>query len=141
MRANNSKTQRVLSALSAIAVAIALAISTAPAAHADEHDDAFLDALKRHGIVPTADPAGVVGWAHWACDQLAQGAQKDHIVAWLGQLAAPNADNDAFLRVAALYYCPEHKTGPAGRPGSGYLPSTRLALSVEPRAFSHRIRC
>ena len=109
MRANNSKTQRVLAALSAIAVAVGLAISTAPAAHADERDDRFLDALKRHGMVPTGDPAGVVTWAHWACDQLAQGAKKDHIAVWLSQYAAPNADNAVFLRVAALYYCPEHK--------------------------------
>ena len=107
MRANNI-TQRALAALSAIAVAIALAISTAPAAHADEHDDAFLDALKRRGIVPIGDPAGVVTWAHWACDQLAQGAKKEHIVVWLSQ-NAPNADNAVFLREAALYYCPEHK--------------------------------
>ena len=108
MRANNSKTQRVLAALSAIAVAVGLAISTGPAAHADEHDDAFLDALKRHGIVPIGDPAGVVTWAHWACDQLAQGAKKEHIVVWLSQ-SHPNADNAVFLREAALYYCPEHK--------------------------------
>jgi hypothetical protein len=108
MRANNS-TQRVLAALSTIAVAIALAISTVPAAHADEHDDAFLDALKRHhGIVPIGDPAGVVAWAHWACDQLAQGAKKEHIVVWLSQ-TAPHADNAEFLRLSALYYCPEYK--------------------------------
>jgi uncharacterized protein DUF732 len=108
MQANNSKTQRALAALSAIAVAIGLAISTATAAHADEHDDAFLDALKRHGIVPLGDPAGVVTWAHWACDQLDQGAKKEHIVVWLSQ-HSPNADNATFLRTAALYYCPEHK--------------------------------
>ena len=108
MRANNSKTQRALAALSALAVAVGLAISTAPAARADEHDDRFLAALKRHGIVPIGDPAGVVTWAHWACDQLAQGAKKEHIVVWLSQ-NAPDADNAVFLRVAALYYCPEHK--------------------------------
>ena len=83
----------------------------------------FLDALKRHGMVPTGDPAGVVTWAHWACDQLAQGAKKDHIAVWLSQYAAPNADNAVFVRVASLYYCPEHKE--QGRliwpPRPGYL--------------------
>lgn len=108
MRANNSKTQRALAALSATAVAIGLAISTAAAVHADEHDDAFLDALKRHDILPLGDPAGVVAWAHWACDQLDQGAKKEHIVVWLSQYN-PTADNATFLRTAALYYCPEHK--------------------------------
>lgn len=108
MRANNSKIQRVLAALSAIAVTVGLAISTVPAAHADEHDDAFMDALNRNGIVPIGDPAGVVTWAHWACDQLAQGAKKEHIVVWLSQ-NAPNADNSVFLREASLYYCPEYK--------------------------------
>ena len=106
---SRSKTQRVLAALSAIAVAVGLAISTAPAAHADEHDDRFLDALKRHGIVPAGDPAGVVTMAHWACDQLAQGAKKEHIAVWLSQYNPGGADHGAFLRVAALYYCPEHK--------------------------------
>jgi hypothetical protein len=113
MRANNSKTQRVLAALSAIAVAIGLAISTAPAALADERDDRFLDALKRHEIVPTGDPAVLLHWAHWACDQLGQGAKKEHIVVWMGQYSpglSPDIGlNAEFLRVAALYYCPEHK--------------------------------
>lgn len=108
MRANNSKRQRASAALSAIAMTIGLAISMAPAAQADEHDDAFLDALKRHGIVPIGDPAGVVTWAHWACDQLRQGSKKEHIVVWLSQ-HSPTADNSVFLREAALYYCPEYK--------------------------------
>jgi hypothetical protein len=92
----------------AISCAIAVAISVASTAHADEHDDAFMDALKRHGILPLGDPAGVVTWAHWACDQLAAGSPKEHVVVWLGQ-NAPQADNSAFLREASLYYCPELK--------------------------------
>jgi len=112
MRANNN-TQPALAALSAIAVAIALVISPAPTAHADEHDDAFIRALKSDGIVPTGDPAGVVAWAHWACDQLNQGANKEHVVAWLSQ-SNPNAANGTFLRKAALYYCPEHNNKLAG---------------------------
>jgi uncharacterized protein DUF732 len=90
MSANNSKTQRVLAALSVIA-------------HADEHDDAFIHALERDGIVPTGDPAGVVAWAHWACDQLNQGANKYNVVAWLSQYN-PNAATDTFLRKPALYW-------------------------------------
>jgi hypothetical protein len=91
-----------------MAAAIVVCISTAPAAYADEHNDAFMDALKHHGILPMGDPAGVVTWAHWSCDQLAQGSPKEHIVVWLGQ-NAPHADNSVFLREAALYYCPELK--------------------------------
>ena len=106
--------RRVLAALSAIPVAIALAVSAAPAAHADEHDDAFLFALKRNGIVPAGDPAALVGWAHWTCDQLDQGAKKEHIVAWLGQYKFSNGGNHGalegtFIREAALYYCPQNK--------------------------------
>jgi hypothetical protein len=82
VRANDSNTERVLAALSAIMVAIALAISTAPA---DERDDRFLDALKRHDIVTTGVPAAQMYWAHWACDQLGQGAKKEHIVVWMSQ--------------------------------------------------------
>ena len=58
-------------------MAVPVAITTAPAAHADENDDAFLLALFRHGIRPTGDPAGLVYWAHWTCDQLNQGAKDD----------------------------------------------------------------
>ena len=100
MSANNSKTQRVLAALSVIA-------------HADEHDDAFIHALERDGIVPTGDPAGVVAWAHWARDQLNQGANKYNVVAWLSQYN-PNAATDTFLRKPALYYCPQHNNKLAG---------------------------
>jgi Protein of unknown function (DUF732) len=74
MRAND-KPRRVLVALQALAVAIGLAISTAPATHADQHDDAFLLALKRNGVVAFGDPGAVLAWAHLVCDQLAQGAE------------------------------------------------------------------
>jgi len=107
MSANNSKTQRVLAALSVIAMAVGLATWTVNTAHADEHDDAFIHALERDGIVPTGDPAGVVAWAHWARDQLNQGANKYNVVAWLSQYN-PNAATDTFLRKPALYYCPQH---------------------------------
>jgi hypothetical protein len=113
MSANKSKTQRVLAALSVIAMAVGLATWTVPTAHADEHDDAFIHALERDGIIPTRDPAEVVGWAHWACDQLNQGANKQNVVAWLSQYN-PYVANDTFLRKAALYYCPEHNNKLAG---------------------------
>ena len=66
-------------------------------------------ALERHDILAVGDPAGVVTWAHWACDQLRQGAPKEHVVAWLSQYN-PDADNAVFLREAALYNCPELKS-------------------------------
>ena len=78
-----------------------------------EHDDAFIRALRSDGIVPTGDPAGVVAWAHWACGQLNQGANKQYVVAWLSQ-SDPNAANGTFLRKAALYYCPQHNNKLAG---------------------------
>ena len=108
MRTDNSKPRQALAALTAIAAAISVLISAVPVAHADEHDDAFIGALKRRGIVPIGDPAGVVTWAHWACDQLAAGSPKEHVVVWLGQ-NAPQADNSVFLREASLYYCPDLK--------------------------------
>ena len=114
MRANNNA-QRALAALSAIAVAVGLAISTAPAAHADENDDAFLLALFRHGIRPTGDPAGLVYWAHWTCDQLNQGAKDENVLAWLGQyhvIADPRMFGDStsvFVHEATHYYCPAHQ--------------------------------
>jgi hypothetical protein len=107
MRANN-KPRNALAALSALAVAIGLTISTMPTAHADDRDDRFLDALKREGIVAIGDTSGVLSWAHWACDNLAQGAKKEHIIVWLSQYN-PTADNAVFLREASLYYCPEYK--------------------------------
>jgi hypothetical protein len=108
VRTDNDKTRWALAAATAIAVAVVVSVAAAPPAHADEHDDAFIGALKGHGIVPLGDPAGVVAWAHWSCDQLAAGSPKEHVVVWLGQ-NAPQADNSVFLREAALYYCPELK--------------------------------
>ena len=61
--------------------------------------------------------------AHWACDQLRQGAKKEHIVVWMSQyypgLSQDVGLNAESLRVAALYYCPEYKTGRlVGRPAT-----------------------
>ena len=82
-------------------------------------------------------------WAHWACDQLGQGAKKEHIVVWMSQyypaLSPDVGLNAEFLRVAALYYCPEHKTGPAGRP-AGQLSPTAQVLDVEPKISSYGYR-
>jgi len=59
------------------------------------------------------DPAALVGWAHWTCDQLAQGAKREHINIWLRQFNfSPGGDGSLdtmLIREAALYYCPEHK--------------------------------
>ena len=106
MRTDSSAIRRAFAALTAGAIAVAMA--AAPTASADERDDAFMGALKRHGILPLGDPAGVVAWAHWACEQLSAGSPKEHVVVWLGQ-QAPNADNSVFLREASLYYCPDLK--------------------------------
>jgi Protein of unknown function (DUF732) len=63
--------------------------------------------------LPLGDPAALVGWAHWTCDQLAQGAKREHINIWLRQFNfSPGGDGSLdtmFIREAALYYCPEHK--------------------------------
>jgi hypothetical protein len=114
MRAD-SNTHRMLAGLSAMAVAIGLAVSTAPTARADENDEAFLKALFHRDIRPTGDPAGLVYWAHWTCDQLNQGAEDDHVLAWLGQyrvIADPRVFGDStevFVHEATHYYCPAHQ--------------------------------
>jgi Protein of unknown function (DUF732) len=100
--------------LVAIAAAVGLGLATAPSAYADEHDDAFLLELKHQDILVTGDPAGAVEWAHWACDQLNQGAEPQHVVQWLiGYNPAKNMDFGAtdaqFLRVATIYYCPAYR--------------------------------
>jgi hypothetical protein len=94
-------------------LASANSCSSASAAHADDRDDSFLDAVKRHHIVPAGDPAVLMDWTHWACDQLGQGSKKGHIVVWMAQcypgLRPDVGLNAEFLRVAALYHCPELK--------------------------------
>jgi uncharacterized protein DUF732 len=100
-------------ALAALAMTVALVVPAAPAAHADDHDDAFLLALKRDGIVPVLDPASMIDWAHWACDQLDKGAQKEHIVVWMAEYHPPFSPdvelNAVFVKKAGLYYCPGNK--------------------------------
>ena len=93
-------------------------MSRAVPAIADRHDDDFVLALKQHGIVAVGDPAGMIGWAHWACDQLAQGASAQNVVVWLdgynpvgkGDFAATDA---LFLRTATVYYCPAYRDAAA----------------------------
>ena len=77
--------------------------------------------------------------AHWACDQLRQGAKKEHIVVWMSQyypgLSPDVGLNAESLRVAALYYCPEHKTGRlVGRPVNYRRPPRSLMSN---RGFPH----
>ena len=77
--------------------------------------------------------------AHWACDQLGQGAKKEHIVVWMSQyypgLSQDVGLNAESLRVAALYYCPEHKTGRlVGRPVNYRRPPRSLMSN---RGFPH----
>ena len=95
-------TRWALAALSAMPVAIAVAIAPVPAANADDHDDDFLLALKHNGIVATGDPAALVDWAHWTCDQLDQGAKKEYIVAWLGQIPPPTAAVSALSKAPSF---------------------------------------
>ncbi len=113
MRTETS-TRRGVVMLSAMALATGLAVFSAPPAAADENDEAFLEALQRSGIAAIGDPAGVVGWAHWACDHLDQGADPRDVVSWLDQYngssnPAFDASDARFLRAAAIYYCPAHK--------------------------------
>jgi hypothetical protein len=116
MRAHTRQrtTRTAFGLLSALAVAAGAAISAAPVASADQHDDDFVLALKQHGVVAVGDPAGMIGWAHWACDQLSQGAQAQHVVQWLDGYNKASAGDfgstDAvFLRTATIYYCPAYR--------------------------------
>jgi hypothetical protein len=93
----------------AILLAMAALIFATPAS-ADQTDDAFLAALKKHGIVFT-DPDAAIATGHRVCAGLDDGQTRAHIVLSIikdTDLSAHVAGYVLGASVAA--YCPHYRT-------------------------------
>jgi hypothetical protein len=83
-------------------------LGTAPTAHADAIDDAFVSALKAHGIVHESNQAAVAA-GHLVCHQLDMGKTQDQVATDVMSSSTLDGDNAGyFVAVAERAYCPQY---------------------------------
>lgn len=112
MKINRGRASSRLITLSAAGAGLAIAIftqlGTAPAARADATDDAFVAALKAHGIVHESGQAEVTA-GHLVCHQLAAGKNQDEIAMdVMNSSTLDGASAGYFVAVAERAYCPQY---------------------------------
>ena len=103
----------LLAAGGALAVAVLGALGSAPAAHADATDDAFIAALRSHGI--THDSAhSAVAAGHLVCHQLDMGKTQEQIATDVMSSSTLDGDNAGyFVAIAERAYCPQYADMPS----------------------------
>lgn len=94
----------------AILLAAALSLAAAPTAHADDADDAYLDALHSHGITDVTGDQHLISMGHSVCTLLAEGYSMDALIdtAEMHERHGMSDDDMRFLvKAGAASYCPE----------------------------------
>ena len=90
------------------AVALLGALGAAPTAHADATDDAFVSALKAHGILGEANQSEIAA-GHLVCHQLAMGKTQEQIATDVMNSSTLDGDNAGyFVAIAERAYCPQY---------------------------------
>ena len=92
-------------------LAATLSLIVIPPAHADDNDNAFLDALHKRGIQNSKGDQGLINMGHKICGLLAQGRSMDSIVnmAQSHERNGMTDDDVRFLvRTSAASYCPQY---------------------------------
>jgi hypothetical protein len=89
---------------------LSLAGVSTPTARADVVDNAFLNAVKSHGINFASSQAAIIA-AHEVCDELDGGRQESDVASTVTQ----NSNLDGyragfFVGVAVAAYCPRHRS-------------------------------
>ena len=88
-------------------------LGTAPSAHADANDDAFVSALKTHGIVHDSSQAEISA-GHLVCHQLDMGKTQEQIATDVMNSSTLDGDNAGFfVAVAERAYCPQYADVPS----------------------------
>src|ERR1700757_402559 len=102
----------LLAAGGSLAVALLGALGSAPAAHADATDDAFVAALRAHGI--THDSAhSAIAAGHLVCHQLNMGKTQEQIATDVMRSSTlDGASAGYFVAVAERAYCPQYEDIP-----------------------------
>lgn len=86
--------------------AVAL-LGAAPMARADATDDAFVSALRAHGIVHESTQTEIAA-GHLVCHQLKMGKTQEQIATDVMNSSTLDGDNAGyFVAVAERAYCPE----------------------------------
>ena len=84
-----------------------LVVAAAPRVHADDTDDAFLDALKAKGIEFTAPQDAIVA-AHEVCNQLGRGQPNGDVAAEVMRSAKLSPlQAGYFVGASVAAYCPK----------------------------------
>jgi Protein of unknown function (DUF732) len=94
-------------ALAALTLAAAALVAVSPA-HADANDDAYVAALRAHGVLFTGPDQGAISAAHQACQALDGEMTKASIVSQAAQ-AEPGLDlakATTIIDTAVQFYCP-----------------------------------
>lgn len=95
-------------AVLALVAALLGPLGSAPTAHADATDDAFIAALRAHGITHESGQAAVTA-GHLVCHQLASGKNQEEIAAdVMNSSSLPGNEAGYFVAVAERAYCPQY---------------------------------
>jgi hypothetical protein len=103
----------LLAAGGVLAVALLGALGSAPAAHADATDDAFVAALRAHGITHDS-PHSAIAAGHLVCHQLDMGKTQEQIATDVMSSSTLDGDNAGyFVAIAERAYCPQYADMPS----------------------------
>ena len=99
--------------LAALAVALFGALGACTTAGADAVDDAFIAALKAHGIVHESDQAAITA-GRLVCHQLEMGKPQDEIATDVMNSSGIDGDHAGyFVAIAERAYCPQYADIPS----------------------------
>jgi Protein of unknown function (DUF732) len=97
----------------ALAVALLGALGSAPVAHADATDDAFVAALRSHGITHDSAQSAIAA-GHLVCHQLDMGKTQEQIATdVMSSSGMDGANSGYFVAVAERAYCPQYADIPS----------------------------
>ncbi|MEE6177877.1 DUF732 domain-containing protein [Mycobacterium sp. 050134] len=92
---------------------LANVVGVVPAARGDATDDAFIAAIKAHGIDHESDKA-VIAAGHLVCHQLDMGKSQDEIATDVMNSSGLDAEHAGyFVAVAERAYCPRYADIPS----------------------------
>jgi len=108
-RIGNPSPQRSLAAVGfALAAALLGALGTASTAHADTNDQAFIGALRAHGIEHESEQTEITA-GHLVCHQLGLGKTPEQVATDVMNSSTLDGDNAGFfVAIAERAYCPQY---------------------------------
>ena len=110
---NPGPVRALLAAVPVLAVALLGALGVAPTAHADAIDDAFIAALKAHGISHESAQAAIAA-GRLVCHQVDMGKSQEEIATDVMNSSGLDGQHAGyFVAVAERAYCPRYADIPS----------------------------